>query len=423
MAKILFNFWMIFILPTLLFGQDYEFLNFDDLNLDSMDIPLVFDLRNSDILSPVRSQPGGGCWATASNTTVESWWRKSGFDPKPLSDRNLQLFHGFDESRNTYGNHLMATAYYSRGSGPIYQNPETDTIPFTKAEIPFLNTQASYLPNDPELIKKIIFTCGPVYSMLYFRKTDTDSIDHIHYTNTKKINHALTLVGWNDTLNTKSGKGAWIAQNSLGVAFGDSGFVYIPYQDINILEHNAVWPGWEPYNPNQQVYYYDTLGPIHSYGFDSPVCYGLTKFTAQGKGRIERVSTFAYFPDTYIEVKVYSSFDEKEKRLSDFKSKSQEKHCQFAGYYTFDLTDPVCLEKGEDFYVLVKYFVENENIPMPVEQYLEDYADPHITNGTSWINPDVEQWPNAWYEVGANSSFSYLKFDLCIRAFFLSDDL
>ncbi|MEZ5082673.1 MAG: lectin like domain-containing protein [Bacteroidales bacterium] len=420
MAKVLIKYWVLIFLPTIILGQDSTSLDIDCLNLESMDIPMVFDLRNSDILSPVRSQPGGGCWATASNTTVESWWRKSGFNTQPLSDRNLQLFHGFEENRNTYGNHFMSTAYYSRGSGPINQNPDTDTIPFVIAEILFRNTQARYLPNNPELIKKIIFTLGPVYTMLYFRKADTDTISHIHYSNKEKINHALSLVGWNDTLATEKGKGVWIAQNSLSVAFGDSGFVYIPYQDKNILEHNAIWPGWEPYNPNQQIYYYDTLGPIHSYGFDSPVCYGLTKFTAQKKGRIEQVSSFAHFPDTYIQAHVYRSFDEKEKLLSGLLSESKEKHCPFSGYYTFDLSTPVYLEKDENFYVLVKYFVPDENMPMPVEQYLEGYADPHITTGNSWINPDIEQWPNAWYEVGANSSFIYLNFDLCIRAILIS---
>ncbi|MCD4694774.1 MAG: hypothetical protein K8S16_00930, partial [Bacteroidales bacterium] len=75
---------------------------FDEMVFDSVFLPEVFDLRNSTYLCPVRSQPGGGCWASASNTTVESYWRKSGIEIKPLSDVNLQLFHGFEENRNTY---------------------------------------------------------------------------------------------------------------------------------------------------------------------------------------------------------------------------------------------------------------------------------------------------------------------------------
>lgn len=387
---------------------------------DSVFLPEVFDLRNSTYLCPVRSQPGGGCWASASNTTVESYWRKSGIEVKPLSDVNLQLFHGFEENRNTYGNHLMATAYYTRGSGPMYKNPETDTIPFIRPEIPFLNIGARYLPNDPDLIKKTIFTCGPVYSMLHFRRENTDTISNIHYTDKKGINHALSIVGWNDTLLTRQGRGVWIAQNSLGAAYGDSGFVYIPFQDKNILDHNAVWTGWEPYNPKQCIYYYDTLGSTKSYGFNNSVCYGMIRFTAGEKGRVERVGTFVQHSDTYIHTEVYQNFDEKSKNLSECLSISNEKFCRFAGYYTLELTNPVDLEKGKDFYVLVRYFTPNDTMPMPVEQYLEDYADPDISENCCWINPDFEQWPDAWYKVGLNSEFDFLVFDLCIRVYYLN---
>ena len=44
------------------------------------------------------------------------------------------------------------------------------------------------------------------------------------------VNHAVVLVGWDDS------KGAWIIKNSWGTGYGiqESGFLYIAYQHQNL---------------------------------------------------------------------------------------------------------------------------------------------------------------------------------------------
>ncbi len=386
-------------------------------------LPVTFTLQGTGRLGPVKTQPDGGCWSSAALGSVESVWRTFGFGEYILSDINLKLCNGFDPSRSTYGNHYMATAYFTRGSGPIMKNPETDSLCEQNPVKPGYITDARFLPDDPGLIKQTIVETGAVYSMLYFRKELLDTLTNIYYCPKKKdINHAIDLVGWNDTLKTESGKGVWIAQNSLGISFGDKGYFYIPYSDPNILKYNAIWPKWISYDPEAEIYYYDTLGSYRSYGFHDSVCYGLVKFTARDSLFITKIGTSVNEPNTKIFTEIYHQFDTVTMQLSEKLAVIGEATCKFAGYYTFDLNEKVRVKKDEDFYILTRYITPNDTMPIPIETFIRGYSDPKLASHKCWINPDYNKWPEAWYECGADSKFKFLNFNLCIKAYTLSAD-
>jgi len=403
------------------FSQENPKIDFDNMEIDSVDLPFSYDLRNSLILSPVRTQPNGGCWASASNNVLESILRRSGVGDFVYSDINLQLYSGFNIERKAYGNHLMSTAYYTRGSGPLIKGSDFDSVNFMNAPGPLLVTDARFLPNDPKLIKQTIQDFGPVYSMMYFKRQEMkDSVNHIYYTYDTNTNHVVSLVGWNDTMPTKKGRGAWIAQNSLGKSFAEKGFFYIPYQDPNILYHNALWNHWISDKSAYDLYYYDTLGAYNSYGFYDSVCAGMVEFTAQKDGVLDKVGTWITTHQTTIKVKVYTNFNKDNKELGGNVYSGSAKFCRFAGYYSYDLKTPLELKKDEKFYIVVTY-INSMDKPLPIEQYIKDYSSPHITSGKCWINPNPEKWPISWYEVGINSNYDFLSFDLCIRAYFLNN--
>lgn len=392
---------------------------FDDIRVNPFDLPLSFDLRGSGLLSPVSTQAAGGCWASSTMVTVEAWLRHAGRGEYTFSARNMQLNHGFDDSRNTYGNHYMATAYFSRGSGPVERDPARDSVAYLDPQLPLLLREARYLPGAPALIKQTIFDYGPVYSMLYFKRNAVDSATFIFHSPDnplEHINHVVSLVGWNDTLETPAGAGAWIAQNSLGTKFGDAGFFYIPYEDKSILKHNAVWPDWDDYRAANSIYYYDTLGSFNTYGFNDSICYGLVKYTARTNESIIRLSSHINTPGTFLQFEVYAGFDEANKVLSGKLGETSETPCIFPGYYTLDLPDAIPVVAGQDFYILARYNAPFYKEPLPVEQAIEDYAHPHLTTSKCWVNPNLEKWPDAWYECGTNSEYPALDFDLCIRA-------
>jgi C1A family cysteine protease len=396
-----------------IFGSEIE----DSFLFANEPLPVVFDLRNSSRLAPVKTQPDGGCWTSAATGSVESMFRTFGYGEFVLSDINMKLFHGLDSTRSTNGNHFMATAYFSRGAGPVLKNPETDSLyciaPKTAAYI----TDARFLPDNPSLIKNAIKKFGSVYSMMYFKKMELDTITNIYYTKNEKINHVIDLVGWNDTLSTKTGKGVWIAQNSLGEEFGDAGFFYVPYSDPNILKYNSIWNKWITYNSSSQIYYYDTLGTYFSYGYNDSIIYGLVRYTAVSNCEITKTGTSVNHQNTRIYAEIYKGFDEATGTLTGKSATIPERNCKYAGYYTFNLEQPVRLKKGEEFYILMRYIVPEVSMPMPVEKYVKGYSDPTLTTGKCWINHDINQWPDAWYETGENAEYDFLKFNLCIKVY------
>jgi C1A family cysteine protease len=396
-----------------------QYPDFDSLVLLKVDLPAAFDLREKDRISPIRVQPTGGCWASSVMASVESFMRSSGYGNLTLSDKNLQFYHGFSEKRNTYGNNLMATAYFSRGDGPLLQSARNDTLPRGSQPLAAYIGEARSLPNDPPLIKHVILDFGAVYSMLFFRKEQVDSITHVLYAGPGRINHVITLVGWNDTLTTRKGRGVWIAQNSLGSGFGDDGFFYIPYRDTSILLYNAVWPKWSDYNPKLKIDYYDTLGSYYSYGFGDSVCYGLVKYTADTTCTLNQVGTFINHPNTRIKADVFLGFNSDANIPENIATSAPEKICTFPGYYTINLHDSVHLDKNQPYYIMMRYLTTADTMPLPVETYVKNYSEPNLASGACWVNPDFERWPDTWYECGENSKFLSLRFNLCIKAYLL----
>ncbi len=417
-------FWLFILLSGSCSSQEKHpsFSDFDNNLFNNDSLPIVFDLRDYNRLSSVKTQPTGGCWASSAIGSVESFRLSAGIKDTIFSDNHLKLFHGFEPERNTSGNHYMATAYFSRGNGPVSRNSISDTIYNPQPEIDTYLTDARYLPNDPQLIKQVIIDYGAVYSMMYFRKKNLDTISNVYYTNIEKINHAIILIGWNDALLTEKGKGAWIAQNSLGTRFGENGFFYIPYQDPNILTFNAVWPKWSDYNTNVKLYYYDTLGSYNSYGFRDTVCYGLIKFEAEEDLQLSKIGTSINFGNSIIYAEVYEKFDTATKELSGYLGNFDPYVCRFPGFYTLALNQEVVIEKGTDFFIMMQYVTPNDTLPLPVETYIEGYSNPHIVQDKCWINPNYDKWPTTWYECGPNSTYATLNFDLCIKAYCIQKD-
>ena len=392
-------------------------LDFDENLFNRNSLPEEFDLRDLDRLCKVKVQPTGGCWASSAIGSVESFRKSAGNIDADLSDIHLKLFHGFDSARSTSGNHYMATAYFSRGNGPVATNLKIDSVYNPQPELYKYLSDARYLPDDPNLIKQVIMDYGAVYSMMYFRRKYTDTITHVFYTPFEKINHAVMLVGWNNNFSTNVGKGVWIAQNSLGRSFGDNGFFYIPYQDPNILTFNAVWPKWMDYNKHAKIYYYDTLGSFNSYGFRDTVCYGLVKFEADEDVLIDRIGTSINLGSSNIYAEIFNNFDTIQKKLSGYLGNIDHYHCRFPGYYSLPLNQDVNINKGDDFYILMRYVTPNDTLPLPVETFIEGYSNPHIVKDKCWINPNYQKWPTTWYKCGPNSKYSTLNFDLCIKVY------
>jgi hypothetical protein len=391
--------------------------DYDEEVVKATVLPPVFDLRTTGRITSIHLQPSSGCWASAAMTCLETAWKTAGFGDFTLSDNHLKNCHGFLAKRGLYGNPWTVTAYFTNGMGPVLRNG-ADTGCAGPAEPVAVITGARYLPRDPLVIKNSILNFGAVFSMMYYRDAWLDPVLHTYcYQVNSDVNHVVALVGWNDTLTTAGGRGAWIAQNSRGNKWADRGFFYVSYADSGILRYNAAWPSWMPYDDKVKICYYDTMGSYRSFGYRDSVCCGLVKFTAGEDVEIFRVGTCIAHPKTRISGKIYASFDPSKKIPGTVLADIRPVVCRFAGYYSFDLDKPVSVGRGSDFYVMLRYVSPADTTPLPIETFVPAYARPHITSGKCWVNPDQEKWPSAWYEAGAASPWRNYDFDLCIKAY------
>ncbi|MDO9256194.1 MAG: C1 family peptidase [Bacteroidales bacterium] len=397
-----------------------RFDNFPKNNqLKSTSFASVYDLRTLGLVTPVKGQTGGACWAFATMASVESRWLVLGLGAWDLSDNNLKYCHGFDSSRDTWGNHFMSTAYFARRKGPLIEaddvNAASSTCPTGKTPVGYI-TDARYLPHDMNVIKQAIMDQGAIFTMMYYSVTYfNDLTDTYYYSGTPRVNHAVDLVGWDDNKVTAGGTGAWICKNSYGIVWGEAGYFYVSYNDKGILDYNAYWPVRMDNVPNTRVYGYDSLGYVNTYGYNSPVGYMLVKYSASAKQLLSKVGTYAIVAGTSLEIDVFDTFDPLANTLSGLLSHQEGLSCALPGYYTFDLTTPLVVEQGEDFFVRVRYETPGYTWPIPVECLYAGYAYPDIESNVAWMS-DVGT-DGSWYFLGATNPNPDYQIDPCVKVY------
>ena len=383
--------------------------------------PVAYDMRTAgpggtSLLTPVKNQLScGACWAFATCSSIESTWKVSGLGDNDLSENNMKNCHGFESDPCSWGHHFMSTAYLIRGSGPITEADDPyDPLNHicTEGLTPDAYIPVSrYLPEDHDAFKETIMTTGPVYNTYRSESAGYQWINGNYtycYQGAGSTSHAIAIVGWNDTLTTACGQGAWLCKNQYGTGFGDNGYFYISYQDTLVLKYNAVWPEREDYDPEMKIYQYDTIGGWPFLGYSWPVIYGLIRYVADGDQFITRIGTYTVSFGSYLSVEIYDDFDGS--NLTNLLATIPEQYCDYPGFRQLDLPDRLRINNGEDFYIKVRYYSPGEDYPLAVEGIDEGYSNPSLETGKCWTSPDQSFWDPA-----GNGTPN--EFDLCIKAY------
>jgi len=380
-----------------------------------------YDLRTLGKVSSVKDQGTcGSCWAFATMGSLESHWLVLGESESNLSENNLNECHNFEWVPCDGGNRDMASSYLSKNQGPMSEADDpyqaesgschTGLYPVAYA------ADARFLPKDSDVIKQYLIDYGALYTTMRWENASYNSSDYTYYySGAGDGNHAITLVGWDDNKVTAGGTGAWILKNSWAADWGDGGYFYVSYADTKINEDVTAWTSKIDYTNAKTIYMYDEIGMINAYGWSDETDYGLTKFTATGNQQITKVGTWITHNGSSVSFDVYDDFDGT--TLSNVLGSLHGQSADYYGYHTFDLSSPISISNGDDFFVKVTYNTPGYNFPIPAEEAYVDYADPTIETGKNWVSDTGSN--GSWDAVGTGTADLI---DLDIRVYALSTE-
>jgi C1A family cysteine protease len=389
-------------------------------------LPGRFDLRTIGKVSTVKNQGQcGSCWAFSTLASLES--ALLGSESWDFSENNMRNSHGFDISSCQGGNAMMATAYLARWSGVLEESGDpysTDsrsavstTYPNAEAvkhvqEILFIPDRSSALDN--ENIKRTLSEKGAFYSTIRWEDSAyRSSTASYYYKGSSQPNHAITIVGWDDSYDrnrftTKpSGNGAFIVKNSWGSNWGEKGYFYVSYYDTWIGKNNAFFSAEESGNYDH-IYQYDPLGWVVSYGEKSETAYFANVFTAQSAEDLTAVSFYTAAPDSRYQFSVYKGVQNSPVSGSPVITESGT--IGVPGYHTIPLSSAVALQYGERFSVVVKLTTPGYTYPVALEYPLNGFsARARASGGQSFVSSSGTTWTDL------NSIFPNT--NVCLKAF------
>lgn len=413
--------------------------------------PSYFDSQKSGLITSVKNQnPFGICWAFGLASNFETSLLSQGLGTWDLSEEHLAYFWSHrvndplgntPEDRivhlgNSYhdkGNSMVASFFLSTWSGMVTEDKAplpTDSSHTADLSVPLDDnlaydtdvylTDAVFSAYSIDRMKLLLQEYSSVTAMIYLDNTGTyykADTAAACYPNSGAVNHAVTIVGWNDNYAKENfpeqsnvqNDGAWIVKNSYGNSWGDNGYFYLSYEDASItnLVSNIVTTA--PAYPNN--YFYDgascgtssvTLGKGYSIA---------NIFTATaGNGNAEELGEIVVASKkdyTTYKIQIYTNLKDPSNPLSGTPAFStpMEYVQPLAGIDTVTLSSTVPLVQGSQYSVVLTlmdestpYYVENTTTVTSSSWFqaiagLDANQSFYTVNGTDWIDCGMQKSP------------------------------
>ncbi|OPY28919.1 MAG: Calx-beta domain protein [Methanocella sp. PtaU1.Bin125] len=376
-----------------------------------------YDLRTLGRLTGVRDQgSSGSCWAFATYASLESYLMPA--QVADFSENNLKNTHGFDVGPNSGGNEFMSAAYLTRWAGPVDEadDPYVETSlssPVLPAdmhvqEVLFIPDRANSTDNGN--LKQAIQAYGAVYTACYWGASYYNAATHAYYYNSTGANHAIALVGWNDSYSRSNfasappGDGAFIARNSWGEDWGEGGYFYISYYDRIVGTSNAVFTA-EATGNYDHVYQHDPLGWTGNAGYGSDVAWFAASYTAGSNESLSAVGFYTPQVNSDYQLNIYRD---------DTLNRQQSGAFGLPGYHTVTLDTPVTLGAGQTFRVEVRLHTPGYNYPVCIESRISGYTSGATSNASeSFVSGNGV----AWSDIGADSQGNPTNTDVCLKVY------
>jgi C1A family cysteine protease len=361
--------------------------------------PTRFDWREQGILTSVQDQGScGSCFCFAALAALESQLLIADEGEYDFSEDNVKNCEYLGYTNHPWvggckgGTFWMVTNFlsqkgtvleqcdhYTSSDGACYRccayiKTVVDWRAFSIQEIPLTETTKYYLQTYGPI--SVAMDAGDNADWRQEFK-DYDGSYTLHWEPTAIPDHAVLIVGWDDTLSHAGGQGAWIVKNSKGPQWGgtcgygtERGYFTIAYGSATLGWYSAFFREWKDYEASDLVLLHDEAGYWDHTGFGSTTAWGMCKFVPESDVLLERVEFWTTDVTTDVDVYVYDSFGGS--RLSDLLASELDNSFGEMGYMSVELSTPISLSAGNAIYVAVKF--TNVILEMPLAFDPIDYG-------------------------------------------------
>jgi C1A family cysteine protease len=353
-------------------------------------LPAAYDAMALGYVTPVKNQGGcGSCWIFATLADFESDLRRTenqtfDFSEQEVGDCNIwSSLGGYDFCEGGYDlmaiNHL--TNYGAAGeSCHLYAGRLRTCLdcPALKSVNNWRMITGSYGESQITQIKNAIMNYGPVYTTMYAGHSGFHAYNGgvYEYWGLGEPNHAVAIIGWNDSLTHTHGTGAWLIKNSWGTSWGAQGpypgCAWVAYGAANLGDGTSAITGYS--NSQETVLYHDECGWMgYVIGCGEPTAYAAVRFVPQRAITVTAVEFWAIDDNMAYEIRLYDQMTAHPEyyQFSNQLGSTLTGTTKEAGYYSVPLLSPLTVEAGDDFIVWIKLTTTRYGYPIPIDYYTD----------------------------------------------------